>query len=42
MKVLEGRRPFFEIEVPEEMGRIGTRNLIRRATSEGEKRIIFL
>lgn len=35
MKILVERGPFYEIEVPEEMGSTGTHNIIRRVTSKG-------
>lgn len=42
MNILVGKGPFYEIEVPEEIGITGTHNIIRRVTSKEEERIIFL
>ena len=41
MKILVGKGPFYEIEVPEEMGNTGTYNIISRVTSKEVERIIF-
>lgn len=42
MKIIEGKRPFSEVEIPEEMGRIGTQSIIRRDISKEEEKIVFL
>ena len=42
MKIIEGKRPFYEIEIPEDMGRIGTQSIIRRDIGREEEKIVFL
>lgn len=40
-KMLEGKRPFYEIDSLKEMGRIGTQNIIRRIISKEKETVIF-
>ena len=41
MKILAGKGPLYEIEVPEEVKSTGTHNIIRRVSGKEEERIIF-
>lgn len=40
-KILEGKRPLYEIDSLKEMGKIGTQSIIRRIISKEKETIIF-